>query len=96
MGLDNKIPIQNIVNRTNARRSDILDALDNLGALGARGNFIGHLPSTGDVIDAMGLARDATTFASVSRSLRRMAVAGLIREWRATLCHRGKGARWSR
>lgn len=59
-----------------------------------RGNYIGHLPRTGDIVDALGYTRGKSGFASVSRSLARLCKAGKVNACYAALCTRGKGARY--
>ncbi|TIN20163.1 MAG: hypothetical protein E5Y51_03710 [Mesorhizobium sp.] len=56
---------------------------------------IGHLPRTGDIVDALGLPRTKTTFASVSRSLARLERAGRIVSYAPAMATRGNGFHWA-
>jgi hypothetical protein len=59
-----------------------------------RGSHIGHLPRTGDIVDALGYPRDKSGFASVSRSLARLCKSGKVHAYYAQLVTRGKGAHY--
>ena len=88
----NKVSEQNRVNRT-AKRSTlqhmILSVLHDAGQPEA--GRIGHLPRTGDIIDALGLPRTKSTFASVSRSLARLEASDWIVSYETEINTRGKG-----
>jgi hypothetical protein len=55
---------------------------------------IGHLPRAGDVIDALGLPRDKSSYATVSRALARLCKAGKVDAYYGQLYIQGKGARY--
>ena len=59
------------------------------------GDLIGHLPRTGDVVDHIGMRRDKAGFASVSRSLARLRLSGLIMAYHPSLATRGNGSHWA-
>jgi hypothetical protein len=55
----------------------------------------GDMPSTGNVVDALGMPRTKSSFASVSRSLRsRLVIAGKVETYRAMCNLQGKGLRY--
>ncbi|KQZ31600.1 hypothetical protein ASD50_15155 [Mesorhizobium sp. Root552] len=58
------------------------------------GGKVGHLPRTGDIVDALGLPRTKVSFASVSRSLARLAAAGRIVGYSTSMATRGFGRHW--
>lgn len=62
---------------------------------GHYGYGIGHLPRTGEIIDALGRRRDKCGFAAVSRSLTRLLAAELILAWRSPFATRGDGCHYS-
>jgi hypothetical protein len=91
---------QNIDNRLNAigRRLSVQQRriLTYLAGAGQPiGSFIGNLPRTGDVVDQLGLVRNKTGFASVSRSLARLNSIGLIASYSPNICTRGCGYHWA-
>lgn len=75
-----KIPNQNIDNRLSDLQRQILAVLATAGQPEPDGDYqrIGHLPRTGDIVDALGRRRDKAGFASVSRALARLERAGLV------------------
>lgn len=89
----NTVPVENGYNQLSPMQREILRHLATCS--GPMGNRIGHMPRTGDIIDAIGRPRTNSSFASVSRSLGRLQAAGLIDAYRAELCTRGDGAHWS-
>lgn len=88
----NNVANPNVVNR---RQAAILEVLESLGAHGLEGERLNHLPTTGGIIDALGLPRDATSYASVSRSLRRMHKAGLVDEYLPQVRAPGSASFWA-
>jgi hypothetical protein len=75
------------------RQQAILAYLATVGQ--PRGNYIiGHLARTGDVVRALGLPDNRSSFASVSRSLARLCKAGKVDAYLPPLSTRGKGARY--
>jgi len=101
------VPDQNIDNRSQASVSKgPQKTLDNrfamqrailayLATVGQpRGDYIGHLPRTGDIVDALGYPRNKAGFASVSRSLARLCEAGKVEAHYGSICTPGKGARY--
>jgi hypothetical protein len=56
---------------------------------------IGHLPCTGDVVDALSRQRDKAGFASVSRALMRLWHRGLVDAYTGQVAARGRGFRWA-
>lgn len=88
-----KVQNRNIDNRLSPLQRQILDYLAHVGQ--PIGDRIGHLPRTGDVVDAVGRPRDKGNFASVSRALRRLCAAGLVNAYVPALRTRGKGLHWS-
>jgi len=103
----NKVRDQNFVNRPakvpagNGKpsgdiRAAILAYLTAIGPAKLNGDGFWNvkgLPSTGDVIDALGRDRTPANYASVSRSLSRMQSKGLIVGYEV-LFSVGKGYRW--
>jgi len=90
------VPHPNIDNRLSALQADILDYLKSEGAAGPRpGNLIGHLPTTGQIVDGIGRDRDKAGFASVSRALDRLQKRGYVVAYRSEVPIRGKGFRYS-
>ena len=59
------------------------------------GEKIGHLPRTGEIVDALGWTRDKSSFASVSRSLRRLEGAGRIASYHHSIATRGNGRHYA-
>jgi hypothetical protein len=59
------------------------------------GEEIGHLPRTGDIVDALGWTRDKSSFASVSRSLKRLERAGRIVSYQPFIRTRGNGRHYA-
>jgi hypothetical protein len=86
-----KVRNENIDNRFAMQRA-ILAYLATVGQ--PRGDYIGHLPRTGDIVDGLGYARDKAGFASVSRSLARLCKAGKVDAYLPQLRTRGNGARY--
>ena len=73
-----------------------LDILQHLGTFGeVKDGRIGHLPRTGDIVDALGRPRTNSAFASVSRSLARLRKLGLVDAYLPSIQTRGSGAHWS-
>jgi len=89
----NKVPVNNGFNRLSPMQREIMGYLANCD--GPIGNRIGHLPRTGDIIDAIGRLRTNASFAAVSRSLARLAANGLVDAYHAELRTRGDGSHWS-
>jgi hypothetical protein len=87
----NKVQDDNIVNRRGQAEA-ILAFLKKFAPV--TGDYIGHLPTTGDIVDAIGRERNNASFASVSRTLRRLEAAGKIAAYQSTLCIIGKGYRY--
>jgi hypothetical protein len=54
--------------------------------------YIGGLSRTGDVVNALGLPRNKSSFASVSRSLARLCKTGKVDAYLGGMCTQGKGA----
>lgn len=96
----NNIPVGELDNRFAMQRA-ILSFLATVGqpipdpAYAADARKIGHLPTNGDVVDALGYPRTKVSSASVSRSLRRLRKAGKIEAHHSIVYIRGKGARYS-
>ncbi|RUV94329.1 hypothetical protein EOA75_11790 [Mesorhizobium sp. M1A.F.Ca.IN.022.07.1.1] len=76
-----------------ARAHQILNILTAAGQ--PQWGKIGHLPRTGDIVDALGLPRTKTAFASVSRSLARLERAGRIVSYAPAMATRGNGFHWA-
>lgn len=89
----NNVPADNDFNRLSPMQREIMRYLANCD--GPVGNRIGHLPRTGDIIDAIGRPRTNASFAAVSRSLARLAAHGLVDAYHAELRTRGDGSHWS-
>lgn len=90
-----KIPKQNSVNRNSisAMQHQILGILFSAGQ--PRGEKIGHLPRTGEIVDALGLPRSRAAFASVSRSLSRLEKAGRVVSYSPSINTRGRGRHYA-
>lgn len=88
-GMVNNVEGQNIVNRLSPLQRDILAILTERKALPC-GDYIGHLPRTGQIIDALERDRNAASYASISRALSRLEKAGLVCAYRG-MFSRGKG-----
>ncbi len=87
-----KLPDQNIDNRLSEMQAAIVAYLETFP--GPIGDRIGHLPRTGDVVDAIGFPRTKAAFASVSRSLSRLAQAGKVSAYSPSISTRGNGVHW--
>jgi len=57
--------------------------------------YIGDLPRTGEIIEALGRPRTASNYAVVSRALSRLEERGLVRLYRPYLAARGRGLHYS-
>lgn len=90
-----KVSIENIANRPSNLQIEILEALSILNATPPETSYIGDLPRTGDILDALGRCRDNVGYASVSRSLNRLWRAGKVNAYSGLFYTRGKGYRWS-
>jgi len=86
-----KVRKQNFTNRHTI--SPVQHQILNLLAAAGQpvGDRIGHLPRTGDIVDALGLPRTKSAFASVSRSLSRLVTAGKVIGYEPSITTRGKG-----
>ena len=84
-----------IDNRCSQLQGAILKVLACYPKKGREGGYIGDLARTGDVVDALGRARDKAGYASVARSLNRLWVAGRIHAYSSEIFTRGKGYRWA-
>src|SRR5689334_7475553 len=95
LGADQVIntPKQNIDNRLSRLQRDVLAYLATVGQ--PQGDRIGHLPRTGEVVDAIGRNRDKASFTAVSRALSRLEKAGLVAAHRPSIATRGKGSHWA-
>jgi hypothetical protein len=89
----NKVPIRNGVNRLSPLQSDIIDYLNKVGQ--AKGDYIGHLPTTGDIIVGIGKAKVGATCAAVSRSLSRLCRSGFVVAYSSGICTQGRGFRYA-
>jgi DNA-binding MarR family transcriptional regulator len=90
----NKVSNRNIDNRPlSAVQVSILRHLATRRS--AKGGCIGHLPTTGGVIQAIGGQRDRVSYASVSRSLGRLNRAGLVDSYLSEVAIRGRGYRYA-
>jgi hypothetical protein len=87
----NNVPNENLDNRF-AKQRAILVYLATVGQ--PRGDYIGHLPRTGNIVDALGYPRTKLGFASVSRSLARLCKAGKVHAYYPSRCTPGMGARY--
>lgn len=90
-----KIRKRNLDNRATicALQHQILNILTAAGQ--PKGEKIGHLPRTGEIVDALGWPRNKSSFASVSRSLRRLEQAERIVSYEPFLITRGKGRHYA-
>lgn len=86
---------KNIDNRPSQLQGAILEILERYPKKGREGGFIGDLAQTGDIVDALGRARDKAGYASVARSLKRLWDAGRIHAYSSEIYIRGKGYRWA-
>jgi hypothetical protein len=91
---------ENIVNRLSPLQRAILEILQSVPGPGDDVDeygrtYIGHMPTTGDIIDKLGRPRDGKSYASVSRSLDRLMRSGLVVGAYAEICIRGKGRRYA-
>ena len=67
-----------------------------LGPEQGRGDYIGHLPTSGAILDALGRPRDNAGYAAVSKALARLEQRGLVISYRAQVALRGKALRYAR
>ena len=58
--------------------------------------YIGHMPTTGEIMDALGRPKNNTNYAAVSKALRRLEARGLITSYRAQARLRGNALRYSK
>lgn len=86
---------ENVDNRTSQMQAAILEILASRGANPPATSFIGNLPRTGDIVDALGRPRDKTSYAAVSRSLKRLWMAGKVNAHSPSIATQGMGYRWS-
>lgn len=85
-------------NRVHERQRAILEALPAAGdcKLLSNGELVQDTATTGAVLDALGLPRTPANYASVSRSLDRLAQRGLVAVYRPALCRQGRGYLYAR
>lgn len=88
-----KVPKQNLDNRLSTMQVALLANLRSAGQ--PIGEKIGHLPRTGDMVDALGLPRDKKSYASISRSLDRLRKAGMVVAYSPSIATRGNGNHWA-
>lgn len=88
------IPKQKVFNRVqpSIMQHQIMNILTAAGH--PIGEKIGHLPRTGEIIEALGLPRTNSSYASVSRSLSRLEKAGRIVGYTPYIGTPGKGRHW--
>lgn len=88
----------NRFNRVNERQRAILDALPAAGDCKPlpNGELVQDTATTGAVLDALCLPRTPANYASVSRSLDRLARRGLVDAWRPGLRRQGRGYLYAR
>lgn len=91
MGAVNKVQDQNVVNRLSPLQRQILDVMRDRQAYRPRTEYIGNLPRTGQIIDALDRPRTPSSYASVSRALARLEKAGLVVSYLASMATQGKG-----
>lgn len=63
---------------------------------GFQGGYVGWLPTTGDILTALGKGRTNANYAAVSKALRRLEERGMVVSFTATLAIRGNGFRYAR
>ena len=80
----NKLPKQNLVNRPHLSALQV-SILRHLASIGPPGpvdqygqQYIGHWPTTGTIILAIGRRKDRVAYAAVSRALARLSRTGLV------------------
>lgn len=89
----NKILDGNIVIRLSKMQRAILRYLAGIPI--PTDSYIGNLPRTGDIIEAIGRARTPQAYSAVSRALHRLESRGLISSYASYLCIPGKGRRYA-
>jgi len=85
----NKDLVQNIVSRLSKMQRQILAYLATTPQ--PVGGRIGALPRTGNIIDALCLARTESNYAVVSRALKRLEERGLVSSYSSIMAARGCG-----
>jgi len=91
----NNIPNANLDNRLSPLQRAILGYLRSVSAFGPRGEYIGHLPRTGQIVVGVGKDRDKAATASVSRSLKRLCASGLVVAYSPSICTQGMGLHYA-
>lgn len=86
------VPHQDIDNRLSGVQIRIVEILSGLQK---PTDCIGHLPTTGEMVERLGLPRTRSNVASVARSLSRLQRIGILAAWRGEIYMPGKAFRWS-
>ena len=58
-------------------------------------SYIGHLPTTGDIIEALGRSRENKNYAAVSKALMRLEARGLLSSYGSIVRLRGDARRYA-
>lgn len=88
----NKVSQQTLLSRLSKMQKEIIAFLSRTPP--PLGNTLTGLPGTGDVIDALARQRTASSYASISKALRRLEKRGLISSVAPSTALRGKGLRY--
>lgn len=84
---------ENLISRLSKVQKEILANLATFSQ--PIGTYIGNLPRTGDIIDALGRDRTASNYAVISRALTRLCSRGLISAFHGEIYSQGKGFRYA-
>ena len=88
----NKVPQQTFLSRLSKMQKEIIAFLATTPA--PFGNTLPGLPRTGDIIDALARERTASSYAAISKALRRLEERGLVSSVAPSMALRGKGLRY--
>ena len=93
METDNNVPKRRFISRLSKMQKAILAHL--AAAPQPNGDLIGHLSRTGDIINALGRERTPSSYAAISKALRRLEERGLINAYSAQCRLAGNGYRYA-
>lgn len=91
----NNVPHRNADNRLSPMQREIIAFLRSIGAVRPASERIGHLPRTGQIVAGIGREGDSAALASVSRSLKRLRLMGIVEAYSPSIRTRGMGMHYA-